>query len=220
MEKLICGVDEAGRGPILGPLIVAGIAIKESDISKLTDLEVKDSKLHSPKRRQELFKEITKIAQSYEIIKVPAQEIDSRSTVGLNLNSLEALKAANVIDKLKPDIAYVDSPTSPDGARFETLIREPLKNQDMEIKAGHKFDYKYPVVSAASILAKVVRDEAVDEIRKEVGEDIGSGYPADEITQKFLKEHLNNSVSKYIRKTWATWKNLQAKKDQSSLGEF
>lgn len=218
--KIICGIDEAGRGPLIGPLVVAGIVIKESDISKLTDLEVKDSKLHSPNRRQELFEEIKKIAKNYEIIKVPAQEIDSRSTVGLNLNSLEALKVANVLDKLNPNVAYVDSPTSPDGAHFENIIREHLENQDVEIHAGHKFDSKYPVVSAASILAKVTRDAEVKRIEEEVGESIGSGYPADEITQKFLREHLNNSVSKYIRKTWATWKNFQAEKDQSSLGEF
>ncbi|UCD03793.1 MAG: ribonuclease HII [Candidatus Woesearchaeota archaeon] len=218
--KIICGVDEAGRGPLIGPLIVAGIAIKESDISKLTDLEVKDSKLHSPNRRQELFEEIKKIAHSYEIITVPAQEIDSRCDVGMNLNKLEALKVANVLDKLNPNVAYVDSPTSPDGAHFKHLIKEHLENHNIDIHAGHKFDHKYPVVSAASILAKVTRDSEVKRIEKEVGESIGSGYPADEITQKFLREHLNNSVSKYIRKTWATWKNLQAEKDQSSLGEF
>lgn len=218
--KIICGIDEAGRGPLIGPLVVSGIAINESDIPKLIKLEVKDSKLHSPKRREELFQEIKKIAHSYEIIKVPAEEIDSRCNVGMNLNKLEALKSANVIDKLKPDEVYVDSPTSPDGSHFETMIREYLKNQDVKINAGHRFDSKYPIVSAASILAKVTRDLEVKKIEEEVGESIGSGYPADEITQKFLREHFNNNVSKYIRKTWSTWKNLQAEKNQKKLGNF
>ena len=220
MEKLVCGIDEAGKGPVIGPLILAGVSMKESELHKLVELEVKDSKLHSPRRREELFKEIIKVVDGYEMIKVPAMEIDSRSEVGLNLNTLEALKAANILDKLNPDIAYIDSPTSPDGATFEKLIREHLENQNIEIKAGHKFDAKYPIVSAASILAKVTRDAEVEKIRKDIGEEIGSGYPADPITKDFLRNRLNNNASKYIRKTWATWKNLQAEKDQQSLGEF
>ena len=220
MTKIICGIDEAGRGPLIGPLVVAGISIKESKIPKLVELGVRDSKLLSPKRRGELSKEIKKIVDNYKILIVPAKEIDSRYNVGINLNKLEAIKVANILDILNPDKAYVDSPTSPDGAYFEHLIRENLENQNIDIKAGHKYDIKYPVVSAASILAKVTRDNEIEKIKKEVGEDIGSGYPADEITQRFLNEHWNNSVSKYIRKTWATWKNFQNNKTQKNLEDF
>ena len=220
MKKIICGIDEAGRGPLIGPLVIAGVSIKEDNIIKLIDIGVKDSKLLSPKRREELFKEIKKVIDNYKILIVPAEEIDARSAVGINLNQLEAIKAANILDILKPNKAYVDSPTAPDGAHFEHLIRTHLENNDIKIKTGHKYDIKYPVVSAASILAKVTRDTEVKKIKEEVGEDIGSGYPADEITQRFLKEHWNNKVSKYIRKTWATWKNFQANKSQKNLGDF
>lgn len=220
MEKIVCGVDESGKGPLIGPLVIAGINVKESNISKLKDLEIKDSKLHSPARREELFEKIKEIADSFHIIQVPAEEIDSRASVGTNLNQLEALKAANILDELKPDKAYVDSPTSPDGSYFEKMIRESLKNQDIEIKTGHRYDSKFKVVSAASILAKVTRDREVQKIQEEVGEEIGSGYPADQITRKFLREHWNNKVSKYIRKTWSTWKDYKAMKDQQRLEDF
>lgn len=176
--------------------------------------------MHSPSQRERLFDEIVNVVKDYAILKVPAQEIDSKNYEGINLNKLEALEVAEVLDKLSPDLAYVDSPTAPDGAFFETLIRGFLKNQKVEIKAGHKYDSKFPIVSAASILAKVTRDREVSKIEKEMGEVIGSGYPSDPRTINFVKNRKDDKIVKYVRKTWSTWERLNPKKDQSSLSDF
>jgi len=154
----------------------------------------------------------------YKIIIIPAQEIDSRSAVGLNINQLEALKCAEIIKTLKPDLVYVDSPTSPRASKFAELIAANLpKDLHVDIMSEHKADVNHPECSAASILAKVTRDEEVAKIRKETGLDFGSGYPADPITMKFVKEHWENALSKYIRHSWGTIKELEKQKSQKTL---
>jgi len=217
---IICGIDEAGRGPVIGPLVLAGVCLKKEKMSRLEKLKVKDSKLLSPRKRKELFKKIIKAADKYEIAIVPAQEIDSRAAVGLNLNQLEALKVAELINKLCPDVAYIDSPISPRAARFAELIRANLKNKNIKIVAEHRADIKYLIVSAASILAKVIRDKEIEHIKKKVGFDFGSGYPSDERTIAFLEEHWENELAKYIRKSWGTIKELKKKKYQTTLDGF
>jgi len=115
----ICGIDEAGRGPVVGPLVICGACFEDVDVPELAKLNVKDSKLLTPTRRKHLFQKIIDLSSGYVIKIVPAEEIDSRAAVGLNLNELEALKIAHIIDELKPDVVYVDSPTSPDPNKFE-----------------------------------------------------------------------------------------------------
>lgn len=220
MVKIIAGADEAGRGPVLGPLVIAGAAISENKLDKLKKLGVKDSKLLTPKQRNELFKKIIKLVDSYEISITDPQEIDSRNAVGTNLNRLEAIKVAELINQLRPHEMYVDSPTAPDGSRFKHIIR-PYLEEDVstEIYAGHKFDIKYPIVSAASIIAKVTRDRLVKEIEKEIGCPIGSGYPADPICQEFLK-NIKPEHEKFLRKCWTTYQELKKGREQRNLGEF
>jgi ribonuclease HII len=216
----ICGIDEAGRGPVVGPLVIGAFCIEESKMNDLLKLGVKDSKMLSPKQRENLYAKIVKLSKDFKMAVISAQEIDSRSDIGLNLNQLEALKISELIDELQPDVVYVDSPTSPDGKKFESMIRENLFRQDLKIISEHKADVNYPIVSAASILAKVTRDEEIEIIKKEIGADFGSGYPADPITKKFVKEHWENSLSKYIRKSWGTIKDLEKAKKQKTLAAF
>jgi len=216
----ILGIDEAGRGPVIGPLVICGAMFEEEKVPELKKLGVKDSKLLSPARRKSLFQKIIDISSGYKLEIVSAQEIDSRASIGLNLNQLEALKAAQIIDELKPDVVFVDSPTSPDQNKFEEMIRRHLKNQNVDIHAEWKADLNHPEASAASILAKVTRDEEIEKIKKEIGEDFGSGYSADPITIKFVKEHWENSLAKYIRKSWGTIKELEKLKGQKKLEGF
>ncbi|MBD3263311.1 ribonuclease HII, partial [Candidatus Woesearchaeota archaeon] len=191
-------------GPVIGPLVLAGVCIEEEKVAEIEKLNLKDSKQISPNKRKLLFKKIISLAKDYRILKVDAKEIDSRKSIGLNLNELEALKCAELINSLKPDTVYVDSPISPRASKFGDLIRANLKNKGIKIVSEHKADEKYPIVSAASILAKVTRDKEIEKIKEAVGFDFGSGYPADERTIKFLEEHWENKLAQYIRKSWGT----------------
>lgn len=200
----ILGVDEAGRGCVMGPLVVAGVLIHENCQSKLMKLGVKDSKLLSPLRRQELAKEIRQVAIRTHLVRLSPAEIDKavRCTQKLRkLNRLEARAMAKVIEALHPDVAIVDaSDVLPDRYRQHIIERLPFP---VQVISEHKADKNYPVVSAASIIAKVERDRIVEELRAKYG-DFGSGYMSDAKTVIFL-ETLANSNSEYpdyVRNSW------------------
>ena len=104
----ICGVDDAGRGSMLGPLVIAGISLNKTNISKLSLLGVKDSKQLTPKSREELYKKIIVLVDNYYVAKISPKSIDA-SVKKHGLNHLEAKYMAKVIVKLNPDTSYVDS---------------------------------------------------------------------------------------------------------------
>ncbi|MDR2720551.1 MAG: ribonuclease HII [Nitrososphaerota archaeon] len=198
------GVDEAGRGCVIGPLVVAGIAVSDENLSELITLDVKDSKLLSQKKRNELFKEITSLFQTFKIIKVPPFEIDKAVDCQIplqKLNRLEAKTMAQIIEYLHPNTVYVDAADIIE-ERFATHISEYLTFKP-KIISRHKADQLYPIVSAASIIAKVERDREIDLLRTEFG-DLGSGYMHDKKTQNFLTEWLktHNDYPSCVRKSW------------------
>jgi ribonuclease HII len=201
---LIAGVDDAGRGSVVGPLVIAGVLMKEENLSKLVDLKVKDSKLLSPQRRETLAFEIKRIAEKYSVIKLSPKEIDRVVESGRKLhklNRLEAQTMAKVIEALKPDIAYVDASDVLE-ERFKQHILEALSLK-VQIISEHKADRKYPIVSAASIIAKVERDREIAEIAQKYGE-IGCGYPSDSRTISFLKKCLEETgeYPDFVRRSW------------------
>ncbi|MEM3755311.1 MAG: ribonuclease HII, partial [Candidatus Bathyarchaeia archaeon] len=189
MSKLIAGIDDAGRGPVIGPLIIAGILIDENKISELIKIGVKDSKKLFPSLRKVLFNEIIKLVNDYAFIEITPSQIDEVVEKGkklYKLNFLEAKAMAKVILMLKPkpEVVYVDSSDINPSRFAEQILNEiPFK---IKIISEHHADENYPVVSAASILAKVKRDESIDRIKSKYG-DFGSGYPQDPKTLKFLK---------------------------------
>ncbi len=215
---MICGVDEAGRGPVIGPMVIAGVIV--SDDVELMELGVKDSKRLTPKRRSELFEEITKISD-YCIRVIPAEDIDSlrRST---SLNKIESKNFASIIRELcsEGDIAYVDS-ASTDEKRFGLEIKNKV-DQDVDIVSKHEADDTYPIVSAASIIAKVRRDEEVQKISEKIGQDIGSGYPSDMKTRNFLNTWMaeNGDLPPHSRRSWQTCKDLINRSKNKSLDDF
>ena len=215
----ICGVDDAGRGPVIGPLVIAGIRIEEERLDQLRSLGVKDSKKLSPEARMELSTEIPKIVDEYHIVELEAGHLDlvvNRSPKFQGLNLLEAKAMADVIEKLKPHLAYVDaSDTRPE--RFKNNILERLSFKP-RLVSEHHADEKYPPVSAASILAKVRRDSRIEELKKEYGE-IGSGYAHDPITVRFLCEYYlaNRDFPPIVRRSWKTLRNLVREISQSKL---
>ncbi len=215
---LICGIEEAGRGPVIGPLVMSGVVIEKEDEDKLKAIGVKDSKLLSPTQRRSLFKKIVKIAKAYEIIQIWPAEIDGREKLNLNLNQLEAVKTANLINLLKPDEAYIDCPSN-NIELYRNFLKKYLKDKKIKLILEHKADVTYPVVSAASILAKVTRDAEIEKIKKEIGVDFGSGYPSDPKTQEFLKTSWNK-YPELFRKSWISWQKFDKKVKQKKLGDF
>ena len=215
----IAGIEEAGRGPVIGPLVMCGVLVEEKDEEKLRSIGAKDSKLLTPRTRELLYGQIIKMVKAYEVIIVPPKEVDAALLdPNLNLNKLEALTSAKIINKLNPDKVLVDCPSNNTRAYAEEL-RGYIQNKKMTIVAEHKADVKYTVVSAASIIAKVTRDREIDKIKERLGIDFGSGYPADEKTVLFLKKNWDK-YPEIFRKTWASYKKYVAEKKQKKLGEF
>lgn len=201
---LIAGVDDAGRGAVLGPLVIAGVLIDQEEEERLRDLGVKDSKLLRPKARFKLYNEIRRIARKGHVIYIPPSAVDhavNRKVETKGLNRLEALAMAKVIEHLAPDEAYVD-PSEVSVERYRRYINERLSGE-IPLIIEHKADSKYPVVSAASIVAKVSRDLKTELMRRRYG-DFGSGYMSDRRTVEFLKNCLKKegSYPKIVRRSW------------------
>ena len=217
----IAGVDDAGRGPIIGPLVIAGVLLDDKDLSRLVDSGVKDSKRLSPRRREELAAEIKKLALKYHVAILSQTEIDRVVETGKKLhklNRLEAQTMAKVITILKPDVAYVDaSDVLPD--RFKQHIAENLTFK-VQIISEHKADAKYPIVSAASIIAKVERDRALSALQEKYG-NMGCGYATDPNTIQFLEKWIRKfgSYPDFVRKSWKPAKRLkmEAETEQTKL---
>jgi len=212
---LVAGVDDAGRGSVIGPLVIAGILMKEENLPTLTKLGVKDSKLLSPHRRENLAIEIKRVAEKYSVIKLLPKEIDKVVQTGRKLhrlNRLEAQTMAKVIEMLKPDLAYVDASDVLE-ERFKEHILEWLSFK-VKIVSEHKADRNYPIVSAASIIAKVERDKEIGELTNKYG-DFGCGYPTDPKTISFLQQCLEKlgEYPDFVRKSWKPAKKAKSEKD-------
>ncbi len=207
MKRILCGVDEAGRGPVIGPLVVAGVKVDHSDLERLENLKLKDSKLCTPKRRDRLAGELNKFCKIHTEI-LPAEEID-RLRQEKTLNVIEAELFAKVIANLKPVNGVIVDAADANETTFKNYILDNL-NFKPEIISKHKADSTYIIVSAASIIAKTTRDAEVLKIQDEIGEKIGSGYPADETTRDFLinwiKKH--NNIPPHTRSSWKTVKRI------------
>ncbi len=220
--RYILGIDDAGRGPIIGPMIISGALFEKDTLADLKKLDIKDSKLVPQKRRVFLAKEITDLAVSFHTVRIHAPEIDSREEKGLNLNDLEAVKIAEVINVLTKNLKdveiIVDCPSVNTKAWQNTLLGYVDDSEGKKFKVEHKADSKYLACSAASILAKVAREEEVQKIKDKLKIDFGSGYPADPVTVDFLKKRgLKFAKHDIIRKTWQTWKNLIKNNNQKNL---
>jgi len=201
---LVCGVDEAGRGSMIGPLVVAGVSIKQSKLKNLTHLGVRDSKKLTPLAREKLYKKITNLADNYAVSKVTPKQVDS-FVAKHQLNQLEASHMAKIIKKLRPSVSYVDA-CDVNAARFGDKIS--LLANTGRIKSYHHADSTFVIVSAASIIAKVTRDRAIANLNKEY--DFGSGYPSDSKTVEFVRNWFSKhgQVPDFVRKSWSPVKLL------------
>src|SRR5256886_17043127 len=108
----VCGVDDAGRGTVIGPLVIAGVIIEEEKLDRLKNLGVRDSKQLLPSARTRLSKEIPGIVDDYHVLEIGSQELDrivNRAPKFQRLNLLEAKVMSQVIEKMKPALDYIDS---------------------------------------------------------------------------------------------------------------
>jgi len=217
---MVCGVEDAGRGPVIGPLVMAGVLIDEEKETELKRMGVKDSKALNPETREKLYKLILGIAEAHAIRILPPSEIDhALKTDNLNLNWLEAIKTGEIINELQPDKVIVDCP-SPNCKAYEQYLKKLIKIEaDFELLTEHKADVNHVIVAAASIIAKVTRDKEIAKIKKKIGVDFGSGYPTDEKTVRFLEAHFEDYPD-IFRKEWMPYKAAKKKKYQTTLEKF
>lgn len=218
---MISGIDEAGKGPVLGPMCVAGILLDGRKHDELLKIKVKDSKLLAKKKREDLAEKIKEIADEYFILEVSSSRIDELMKT-MTMNEIMVASFTKVLEELRPDHAFVDA-ADVIASRFGKNIREQYSGEIL-ITSEHKADVKYPIVSAASILAKVQRDSLVKQLEDELGMEIGSGYPADPKTIMFLENWVkdNNSLPSFARYSWETSKRILEKYDrnQKTLFQF
>jgi ribonuclease HII len=223
---LTIGIDDAGRGPVIGPMVLAGVLVDEKQEAQLKMIKVKDSKLLSPKRREFLAREIKKIVSANCIIRISAEEIDGLMSSGTNLNKIEAIKCAEIVNILSKNIkstnVIIDCPSTNIKAWQNTVMEDIKDRSKIKMKCEHKADLNHAPVSAASILAKVTRDDEVEKIKRQYNIDFGSGYPSDPLCVEFLKTPEAQELAKkgLIRKSWQTWKAEEQRKGQKNLLDF
>ena len=197
----ILGIDEAGRGSVLGPMVIAGVVVPEKMEKVLERMGVKDSKRLTPNRRTILSRKLKKMFD-YEIVVISAREIDEMRAEGINLNEIEKNAMESILLKLKPEKAIVDA-VDVKAERFQENLRI---DTGLNVIAEHKADDKYIEVSAASIIAKAERDNQIAQINKDFIKSgvIGSGYPSDPKTKDFLKNYTYDEMPDFVRRSWAT----------------
>jgi len=211
---MICGVDEAGKGPVVGPLVVAAVAINNA--KDIANLGIKDSKQLTQRKRKELYNRIkTEFNFAVEIIE-PKIVDEYRKRNKLNELNREAFE--RLISKLNPNVAYVDA-ADVNEHRFGSQIKANLTNKnDTDVISMHKADAKIEVVAAASIIAKETRENEIEKLKDKVG-DFGSGYPSDERTIKFLKSFYADN-GKWPTGTRESWKTLERIRPVKTLDDF
>lgn len=204
-DSLILGIDEAGRGSVIGPLVVGGVLMKKKKLKFLDRIGVKDSKRLSASKRTVVSRKIKKICEFKTVI-IEADKIDYLRNTGTNLNKIETNAMIEIIQSFNPDLCCIDC-IDVNEERFHNRIQHI--NHKMKVITEHKADDTYRIVSAASIIAKVERDKQLAIIRNDYGA-VGSGYPSDKYTIEYLKS-LNGKYPPIVRQTWNTVKNLTDK---------
>ncbi len=212
----IAGIDEAGRGAVAGPLVVAGVCCDEKAEGLLRKMGVRDSKLLTPRKREMLAEAIEKTVKDIVILKVGSCKIDTHRRSGMNLNQIEGIKMAEITSFLRPHKVYIDSPDR-NIFKFKAFLKKMIQHEP-EIVLEHKADLNYPVVAAASIIAKVERDREMAKLTEEHGE-LGSGYPSDPVTMEWLRNWIsvNKKFPDFVRRSWIPAELMEREKSQSRL---
>ena len=214
----ILGIDEAGRGSVLGPLVVGAFCCSDDRLTKLTGTGVRDSKRLSPRRREEVYALLPGVGECRSISLTP-RTVDRYVARG-GLNELELESFATLVKDLRPDVAYVDA-CDPNAERFGRRLEE-LAGHGARIVSRHKADRDFPVVSAASVVAKVRRDAALEELRRACGEVVGSGYPSDPETRACVARYARDGgrVPSWMRRSWETVQRVKREHPARTLDRY
>jgi ribonuclease HII len=220
IKEYLIGIDDAGRGPVIGPMCLAGVLIEKTKESQLKLDGAKDSKLLTASQREKILELLKKTVKDYKFKLISPVEIDTGMGTGLNLNQVEALAAASIINELTENLSIgqkqnmkivLDCP-SINTVSWKNQLTNYVKDKSLEPKIAceHKADFNHVVVSAASILAKVTRDAEIEKLKEQIGIDFGSGYPSDPATKAFLEKHVMDFKEERIfRESWATWREAR-----------
>ncbi len=223
-DIIICGGDEAGRGAVIGPLVISLVTVRSAAGKKLADIGVRDSKMLTPRMREELYGEIMDAAEQVLVDRIMPAEINDSMRSDISLNELEASRFARLFESVGGDVGklYLDSPdvvAARFGMRFAMSCSKPVRVRGAAsgrrlqhqarraplVIAEHKADARYAVVSAASIIAKVIRDRAIRRIERATGIRVGSGYPSDAVTIGAISANIRNEeLARHIRVHWRT----------------
>ena len=199
-------------------MVMVGYCIDQKDEARLLSLKPKDYKLLSPKQREALYDKLLKVAKSHKTVILPPQQIDDAlNSEESNLNWLEADTTALIINELRPDRVIIDSPSN-NIRKYQAYLAAKLDYLP-EILAEHKADTNYPIVSAASIIAKVTRDREIEKLKKKLGINFGSGYVSDPATKDFLEKNYLDYPA-IFRKTWDPYRRLAPKKNHKKLHQY
>jgi ribonuclease HII len=203
-------------------MVIAGVTVPKSNEKKVKNFGVNDSKLLSPKKREELYGKIEELSTNIVIMRVQPCKIDNYRAMGINLDKIEAMRMAQIIDLNLNSKIYVDS-LSQNSKKFKQLIVSFLQNKEADLVVENYMDETITVVGAASIIAKVARDKAIKELAQQVGQPVGVGYSHDPITIKFVENLIKQTKGKlpeYVRKSWVTTEMLLEKSWQKKLKDF
>jgi ribonuclease HII len=213
---MICGVDEAGKGAVLGPLVVAAVAAESH--AACDGMGLADSKVLSPKQREALYEVICKTFPVSVVIIGPTEIDDRRKRE--TMNQIVAGAHALAITALLPlECAICDACDVNEG-RYAASVASRLNNA-CPVDARHHADRNFRLVGAASIVAKVCRDREVRNFQAEYG-NIGSGYPSDPETIAFLRRHIASAGSPppIARSSWKTVQSMIAQRTQTTFSDY
>ena len=221
-EEIILGIDEAGRGPVMGPMVYAcAYWSKKNDLNIRKYFKFDDSKKLKAETREKMFNEILKYPNliRFEKIEISPKELSTQMLLRTktSLNQISQNAAARLISIAKSKGAnikgvFVDTVGNP--KQYKELLERKIKDPEIEVVVESKADARYACVSAASIVAKVTRDHCIAEwvfIEKDINDrKFGSGYTSDPYTVKWLKRNYNSifGYPDFIRFSWKTIKTL------------
>jgi len=208
------GVDEAGKGPVLGSMFAAAV---RADPDSLPD-DVGDSKGITPERRERLDEQIRTVADAISVAEIPVARIDDPET---DMNTLTVAAHAEALAGVaQAGLAGMVDAGDTDAERFGRRVAERVE-PTVDLVAEHGADETAPLVGAASIVAKVARDSHVAALTEAYG-DVGSGYPSDPTTREFLSEYVetHGELPECARESWSTCEDVLAAAKQSTLDGF